>query len=99
MAIQAGGSGYPLIIEKSITIGDLTGLTSKTVTTTVPGFIDTTFVPVVTTTGLPDYGIGISHAWFSSPAVAGTTLNIKLYNIALATAVLTDPVTFKIVVL
>lgn len=99
MATTTGNNSYTLVKEVSITIGDLTGLSSKTVTATVDAFLNPTMVPVVTSTGLSDYGIGISHAWFSNPSYAGTTLNIKLYNLALATAVASDPVTFKMVVL
>ena len=100
MAIEVGNNTYPFVQEVTITVGDLTGVSTKTVTATVPGILDITNVPVVVTTGLPDLGIGILHAWFSNAlGSSGTTLNIKLSNTALATAVLTDPVVFKVVVL
>lgn len=99
MAILANGTSYAFVGEKAITVGDLTTVSSKTVTTTLPGYIDSSMVPIVTSTGLPDYGIGIILAWLSSPGASGTTLNIKLCNTGLATAVATDPVTFKIIVL
>lgn len=97
MALQVAGNAL-YADEKSITIGDLTGLPSKTVTTLVPGYVDSSWVPVVTSTGLSDFGITIGPCWFSSPQASGTTLNIKLINASLATAVSSDPVTFKIVV-
>lgn len=100
MAIQTIGVGYAFVGEKDITVGDLTGLTSKTVTTILPAYLDSTMVPVVTSADLSDFGVGIGNAWFSTPVPGtGTTLNIKLYNIGLATSLSGDPVTFKIVVL
>lgn len=98
MAITTKGN-YGYSGEVSITVGSVTGSSSKTVTTTVPGYVGTSYVPVVTAPTLTDAGMGIVNAWFSSPSYTGTTLNIKIVNASTTATPASDPITFKVVTL
>lgn len=99
MATVASHSNFAFVGDISITVGDLTGLPSKTVTSTsIPPYLTTANVPVVTSNQLSDLGVSIANAWIS---VSGTTatLNIKLANTALLSSIATDPCTFHVAVL
>ncbi len=91
---------YGFVGEITITVGSVTGSSSKTVTSTsIPGYVDTSFVPVVIAPTLTDAGLGIGNAWFSSPTSTGTTLNIVVTNASTTKTPANDPIVFKVVTL
>ena len=98
MAIESSGN-YSYVGEHTITVGSVIANSSKTVTTTVPSFIDTPHVPHVIANTLTDTGLGIGNAWFTVSNLV-TTLNIKILNSTVGNVTPTnDPIVFKVVVL
>ena len=99
MATVTSHSNFSYVSDVTITVGSVTGSSSKTVTYTLPGYLTSTQIPVVIAPTLTDAGLGIGNAWLSSPTNSGTTLNVTIINSASTQTPASDPIVFKVAVL
>lgn len=95
MALRVGVQPITWFGEVSVTVGQVTGASSKTCTATVPSYIGTDSAVLVTTASSMDNGLAIGHAWVS----AAGTVSFKVINSTGGNLTPAgDPITVKILV-